>query len=103
MKAIFILIGLGIAALIALGIAFIAFGVYVVATRLGMATVEPYAAGFWAGLWQGLIVLLSFFTSWFDKSITIYQTGNVGFWYNFGYIFGLCIALGGSGKAASKK
>ena len=85
-----------------LGVAFIIFGVYFVATRLGMPTVEASPAGFWLGLWQGLIVILSFITSLFDKSISIYQVGNTGGWYNFGYLLGLSIALGGTGKAASK-
>jgi hypothetical protein len=86
-----------------LGLAFVGFGVYVIVNKLGMATVEAQAAGFWLGLWQGCIVILSFIVSWFDKDITIYQTGNVGFWYNLGYIFGLTVALGGGAKASNKR
>lgn len=88
---------------IIMGLALVGFGIYVVVNRLGMATIEASAAGFWLGLWQGCIIWLSFIVSWFDKDITIYQTGNVGFWYNLGYILGLCIALGGSAKASNKK
>lgn len=86
-----------------LGLALVGAGIYVVINRVGMATVAPNAAGFWLGLWQGAIVVVAFVVSWFDKDITIYQAGNVGFWYNLGYLFGLCVALGGGAKATNKK
>ena len=100
MKAL-IAIGIaGIAALVALVIALIAGIVYIFVARLGMPTVVEQAAGFWMGLWQGIIVLLSFIASLFDKSISIYQIGNNGNWYHFGYLLGLMISIGGS---ASRK
>ena len=86
-----------------MGVSLIAFGVYIVINRLGMATVSAQSAGFFLGLWQGIIVILSFIVSWFDKNITIYQAGNDGFWYNLGYILGLSIALGGGARASRRK
>lgn len=88
---------------IPLGIVLLAFGVYVFVTRLGMPVVGEKPAGFWLGLWQGLIIILSFIATWFDKNITLYQAGNNGFWYNLGYILGACIALGGSRGASKSK
>jgi hypothetical protein len=85
------------------GVALIAFAVYIVINRLGMATVSPQSAGFFLGLWQGIIVILAFIVSWFDSNITIYQAGNDGFWYNLGYILGLSIALGGGAKASTPR
>jgi hypothetical protein len=85
-----------------LGVLFVIFAIYVVINRLGMPTVGPRPAGFWLGLWQGAIVLLSFITSWFDKNITIYQAGNNGFWYNLGYLLGVTIALGSGGRASKR-
>ena len=102
MKTFIWILILGIASITLLFAAFIVFGVYVVATRLGMPTIEPNLASFWLGLWQGLIVILSFVTSLFDQNITLYQVGNTGFWYNLGYLFGLSISLGGTGKVVSK-
>jgi hypothetical protein len=68
----------------------VAFGVYIIINRLGMATVSAQPAGFFLGLW-------------FDNNITIYQAGNDGFWYNLGYILGLSIALGGGARASRVK
>ena len=64
-----------------IGVALIAFAVYVAINRLGMATVSAQPAGFFLGLWQGIIVIITFIVSWFDSNITIYQAGNDGFWF----------------------
>ena len=58
-------------------------------------------AGFWLGLWQGLIVCLSFIASWFDNNIVLYQVNNNGFWYNLGYVIGL-IVLGAGGRGSAR-
>lgn len=54
---------------------------------------EP--AGFWLGLWHGFIAFFAFIVSLFKSSVGIYETHNVGFWYNFGFITGLIISHGG--------
>ena len=51
-------------------------------------------AGFWAGLWHGLIVVITFIISLFTDSVTIYEVNNTGGWYNFGFVVGLLISLG---------
>lgn len=102
MKVFIFLIVLFVLSILFLLLSFLMFGVYIVATRLGMPTLEPAMAGFWLGLWQGLIVFLSFITSLFDHNITIYQVGNTGGWYNFGYLLGASISLGGCGIASKK-
>ncbi|MGZ4936231.1 MAG: hypothetical protein ACXV4C_06740, partial [Halobacteriota archaeon] len=75
--------------------------------HVGMPTrdLSGAPAGFWLGLWQGLIVFLSFIASWFDNNIVLYQVNNNGFWYNLGYIIGLIIigAGGGGGARASRR
>ncbi len=102
MKAFIWIIVLIVTAIVLLFLGFIIFGVYVVAARLGMPTVEVVSVGFWQGLWQGLIVILSFITSLFDHSITIYQVGNNGGWYNLGYLIGISIPMGGCGIFSRK-
>lgn len=56
-------------------------------------------AGFWAGLWHGFICLFTFLIGLFNDSVHIYQSGNSGGWYDFGYILGLSIFFGGSCKS----
>lgn len=51
-------------------------------------------AGFWAGLWQGLILPISFIVSLFDDSVGIYEIHNNGNWYNFGFVFGTWFVFG---------
>lgn len=81
------------------GLALVGAGIYIIVNHIGMVTRTNYpatAAGFWNGLWHGLIVILAFIASWFDRNIILYQAYNNGFWYNLGYIIGLAIALGGA-------
>ncbi len=47
---------------------------------------EP--AGFWLGLWHGIIVPVTFIISLFRDDTTIYAAFNTGGWYNFGFILG---------------
>ena len=64
---------------------------------------EPgaYPAGFWAGLWHGLITPIAFFVSLFNPNIGIYETNNNGRWYNFGYILGISSSFGGGGASST--
>ena len=48
-------------------------------------------AGFWLGLWHGLIAPFAFVTSLFKEDIGVYEAHNNGRWYNFGFIFGLML------------
>jgi len=58
-------------------------------------------AGFWLGLWQGIIVPVAFVVSWFKSSVGIYEVYNNGFWYNFGFVIGIMIIFGGSGGGST--
>jgi len=55
---------------------------------------EP--AGFWAGLWHGLICPIAFIVSLFSDGTGIYEINNTGGWYNFGYLLGVACLFGGS-------
>ena len=46
-------------------------------------------AGFWAGLWHGLIAPITFIVSLFTPKVRIYETNNKGLWYDFGFLIGL--------------
>ncbi|MGH2664014.1 MAG: hypothetical protein ACRDH8_14690 [Actinomycetota bacterium] len=59
-------------------------------------------AGFWLGLWHGIIILVTFVISLFTNDVSVYEVANNGNWYDFGYVLGLLIVLGGSGGGASR-
>lgn len=60
-------------------------------------------AGFWQGLWHGIISPITFVVSLFSKTVQMYDVHNNGGWYNFGYLVGMSIILGGSGGGASRR
>jgi len=60
-----------------------------------MYVTEP--AGFWSGLWHGLICVITFIISLFNGNVGIYEVNNAGGWYNFGFILGAIISLGHGG------
>jgi hypothetical protein len=60
-------------------------------------------AGFWQGLWHGLIAIVTFIISLFKDTVSVYEVHNNGTWYNFGFILGMMIVLGGGGKGCCGK
>ena len=59
-------------------------------------------AGFWAGLWHGLIAPITFIISIFNLNVRIYETNNRGRLYDFGFILGVSSSFGGSGSKAGR-
>jgi hypothetical protein len=58
-------------------------------------------AGFWLGLWHGLIAPITFVISLFNKSIYVFEVHNNGAWYTFGFLLGASMVFGGSGGGAA--
>lgn len=58
-------------------------------------------AGFWLGLWHGLISPITFIVSLFTDSVNVYEVHNNGNWYDFGFILGLSMAFGGSAHSGA--
>jgi hypothetical protein len=58
-----------------------------------------HPAGFWLGLWHGVICPIAFIVSLFNHHVGIYEVANNGGWYNFGFVLGLSMAFGGSSRA----
>lgn len=56
-------------------------------------------AGFWAGIWHGLIAPITFLISLFAEGVSIYETNNNGHWYEFGFLLGIGGCSAGSGGA----
>ena len=55
-------------------------------------------AGFWAGVWHGLICPITFLVSLFVDGVRIYEHNNRGRLYYFGFVLGASAAFGGSGS-----
>lgn len=60
-------------------------------------------AGFLAGLWHGIICVITFVISLFTDSVHMYVVNNSGGWYNFGFLVGAVVALGGGCRSFKKK
>lgn len=73
--------------------------IFVAATSnelVNTANEKGTVAGFWHGVWHGFIFPIAFFMSLFNKRIGLYESHNNGGWYNFGFLLGLSMSLGGS-------
>lgn len=56
-------------------------------------------AGFWVGLWHGIIAPLIFLIGLFTTKVKVYETNNNGRWYDFGFLLGIGAFAGSSKKA----
>lgn len=59
-------------------------------------------AGFWRGLWHGIIAPITFIISLFTESVNIYEVHNSGGWYDFGFVLGSGILFGGGFFGAAR-
>jgi hypothetical protein len=60
-------------------------------------------AGFWLGLWHGIIVPVTFVISLFTDDVSVYEVANNGNRYDFGFFISVAIALGGAGGGAGSR
>lgn len=64
-------------------------------------------AGFWYGLWHGIISIISLIIHIFNDNVSVYETNNTGGWYDLGFLFGVISIWGGgthmSCKSAAEK
>jgi len=64
---------------------------------------EGKVAGFWLGVWHGLIAPITFIVSLFNDRVGIYDVHNSGNWYNFGFVLGAGLFLSGGILGRKKK
>lgn len=62
--------------------------------------VDGELAGFWLGLWHGLIAPVTFIISLFSDGVGIYEVHNNGGWYDGGFVLGLGFIVGGGSAGA---
>ncbi|HUU05252.1 MAG TPA: hypothetical protein VMZ49_05150 [Patescibacteria group bacterium] len=67
------------------------------------ANSEGDVAGFWLGLWHGLIAPITFIVSLFSDKVALYEVHNSGNWYNFGFVLGAGLFLSGGILGRKKK
>lgn len=67
-----------------------------------IAASDQSIAGFWLGLWHGVISPITFIISLFSNNVSFYEVHNNGGWYNFGFVVGAGILFGSGGKASSR-
>jgi len=61
----------------------------------------PHVAGFWLGLWHGVISPITFLISLFNRGVNIYDVHNDGNWYNFGFMLGVSAVFSGAGRSGA--
>ena len=52
-------------------------------------------AGFWYGLWHGVIAFISLIIHLFNDTVMVYERDNTGGWYDFGFLLGVIFVWGG--------
>ena len=57
---------------------------------------------FLGGLWHGIIAPISFIISLFKEEVAVYAVNNTGGWYDFGFLLGAGVFLGGGSRAAKR-
>jgi hypothetical protein len=62
-----------------------------------------HIAGFWLGLWHGIIAPVTFIISLFNDNVSIYDVHNNGGWYNWGFVMGAGILSGGLFRGSRKR
>lgn len=60
-------------------------------------------AGFWLGLWHGVIAWVTFIVSLFDSRVSVYEVHNSGWAYNLGFVLGAGAFHGGGASTRRKK
>lgn len=63
---------------------------------------EETPAGFWWGIWHGIISVISLVIHVFNENVAVYEIHNTGGWYDFGFLVGV-IAIWGGGSHVNRK
>ncbi len=71
--------------------------------EVGMPDPDGGTAGFFMGLWHGIIAPVTFVISLFTDNVNLYEVHNNGNWYDFGFVLGAGILFGGGGAGSRMK
>ncbi len=64
---------------------------------------DGISAGFWSGLWHGVISPVTFIISLFSDNVNVYEVYNSGNWYDFGFMFGICLIFSGGAYGTKRR
>ena len=56
---------------------------------------EQSPAGFFYGLWHGVIAVITLIIHVFNENVLVYETNNIGGWYDLGFLMGVITIWGG--------
>jgi len=84
-------------------VAVLAFGCAPGNDRWGQKKPPPSTAGFWAGMWHGFIIVVTFIVSLFTDDVGLYEINNRGWQYDLGFIFGIFISMGWVARIGKRK
>ena len=59
-------------------------------------------AGFWYGLWHGMISFITLIIHIFNDNVAVYEVNNSGGWYDFGFLLGVIMVWGGSSHVSCR-
>jgi len=59
-------------------------------------------AGFWYGLWHGIISVITLIIHIFNQDVLVYEVNNTGGWYDFGFLLGIICIWGGGSHVSCK-
>jgi hypothetical protein len=65
-------------------------------------TVEA-PAGFWQGLWHGMIAMVTLVIGIFSDTVRVYEPYNTGGWYDCGFLFGTISVWGGGSHQVGRR
>lgn len=60
-------------------------------------------AGFWHGLWHGMIAMVTLVIGIFSDTVRVYEIHNTGGWYDCGFLFGALAIWGGGSHQAGRR
>ena len=59
-------------------------------------------AGFWQGVWHGIISPVAFVVSLFTRDVGMYEVHNSGHWYDYGFLLGVMLVFSGGGAGSRR-
>ena len=85
------------------GVAVLGLIVLTAGCTAGNVRYDDSPAGFWAGLWHGMICVITFIVGLFNDNVRMYEVDNVGHLYDLGFLVGAGIIWGGSHGSKAMK
>lgn len=64
---------------------------------------DGVVAGFWRGLWNGIISPITFVISLFKSGVRMYNVHNNGGWYDLGFLMGVVMIFGGGASSGKRR